>query len=267
MALPFVLIFSPQYTGFILSILFLLALIAIFFSPKDHQSVHAEIKLETQHHYIHRHYLGTTLRAIKKLNPASAMLLLLNFSASFFYGIIWFVVPLVIVHQANAGLLSVGLGMFDFAIVVLGFIFGKLADTANRRTLIFFGLLLFSLSGMFLGFNFSWLFLLFGFLSTSGDEMASISLWSWLHKLDKNHANNGVIAGVINLSDDFGWMVGPAAAGLLYGLVGPSWAILIGAVPIFLTWIIYQFMVRGQTLAIVNLNQIPAKPHRARHKM
>lgn len=203
---------------------------------------------------------------MKKLNPASTMLLLLNLTASTFYGIIWFVVPLVIAHQAQAGMLGLGLGIFDFAVVVLGFLIGNLADKANKRTLVFFGLLLFAISGVLLGFNFGWLFLIFGFLATTGDEMAGISLWSWLHSLDKDHAQDGTIAGVINLFDDLGWAVGPMAAGILYEMTGATWTIVFGAIPIFAVWLIYQFMMRRHPAHVLAPTEIPPKPHRREYK-
>ncbi|HSR89104.1 MAG TPA: MFS transporter [Candidatus Udaeobacter sp.] len=265
--MPLALILMTRSVGYGLFVLFFIALLALFFSPKDRQSVHKEIKLETQHHYINRQFLGTTIKMIKKLNPASMILLLHNFAGSMFYAAIWFVVPLVISHQAHSGVLSIGLGMFDFAVVVLGFLFGKLADSVNKRTLIFVGLLLFAISGMLLGFNFGWLFLLFGFLSTSGDEISGISLWTWLQKLDREHANDGAVAGVINLSEDIGWTLGPALSGILYGFVGPSWTITIGALPIFITWIIYQIMIKQHPHKAVSKLSIPNKPHRPRHKM
>lgn len=265
-ALPFVLLFPTSQMGYTLILLLTIALILLFFCPKDSRSVHAEIKLPTQHHYIRRHFLTTTLKAVTKLNPASFMLMLLSFSGALFYGVIWFVVPLVIAHQANSGLLSIGLGMFDFSVVVLGFLLGNLADQVNKRTLVFFGLLIFSVSGMLLGLNFGWLFLLFGFLSTTGDEMAEISLWSWLHMLDREHANDGVVAGVIAFFEDIGWALGPIVAGLLYGFVGPSKAIVIGAIPIFITWIVYQGIVRQRPWHLLRPVAVPAKPHRSRHK-
>lgn len=264
--LPFVILLAPQKIGLIIFIPFLLALIFLHFSPKDTSSVHAEIKHPSQHHYIRRHYLQTLLKALTKLNPASSILLLTNLVSSIFYGTIWFVVPLVIAHQTNAGMLGIGLGIFDFAIVTLGFLLGNLADKFNKRTLVFFGLLLFSVSGMLLGFNFGWLFLLLGFAATTGDEMSEISLWSWLHTLDKDHANDGKVSGVIYLFQDLGWAIGPIAAGILYGLVGPTWTIVIGAIPIFLVWIIYQFLTRHQPAHSLALTQLPSKPHRARHK-
>ena len=265
--LPLVLLISPEQMGYVLFFLLLIAFIMLFFSPKDYVSVHSEIKLPTHHHYIQRHNISVTLRAMKRLNPASGLLLLLNLTGAIFYGAIWFVVPLVMANQANNGLLGIGLGMFDFAIVMLGFLLGNLADKSNRRSLVFFGLLLFSIAGMFLGFNFSWLFLLFGFLATSGDEMASISLWSWLHALDRDHDSDGAISGVINLFNDFGWAVGPIMAGVLYGLIGATWTIVISAVPIFLLWIIYQFVMhKHKHYTLVTVLGAPVKPHRHRHR-
>lgn len=264
--LPFVLLFSPEKMGYVLLVLLGLAFIFLFASPKDRVSVHSEVKLATHHHYIKRHFLGTTIKAFKKLNPASGMLVLLQLAGSIFYGAVWFVVPLVIAHQASSGLLGVGLGMFDFAIVVLGFLFGNLADKSNKRTLVFFGLLLFSVGGILLGWNFGWLFLLFGFLATAGDEMAGLSLWSWLHSLDKEHAQDGTIAGVINLFQDLGWAIGPIVAGFLYEPFGATWTIVFGSVPIFLTWLAYQFFIHRHITGIPVGLIIPAKPHRHRHR-
>jgi MFS family permease len=156
--------------------------------------------------------------------------------------------------------------MFDFAIVMLGFLLGNLADKSNKRTLVFFGLLIFSVAGMFLGFNFGWLFLIFGFLATAGDEMAGISLWSWMHALDKDHSSDGAVSGVINFFEDAGWAIGPIAAGILYETVGPSWTILIASVPIFLTWIIYQIVAHTTPFSVMNAWMVPDKPHRRRHK-
>jgi MFS family permease len=191
------------------------------------------------------------------------MLLLLSLASSIFYGIVWFVVPIVIAHEADSGLLSLGLGIFDFAIVALGFALGSLADKGNKRTLVFFGLLLFSVSAFILSFNFNWLFLLFGFLATTGDEMASISLWSWLHALDRDHDADGVISSVINLAQDLGWAVGPAAAGVLYMLIGPSWTIASGAIFLFVTWLIIQVIAHRHPVPVAVV-QPPKKPHRTR---
>ena len=268
-ALPFVLLFAPHYNyiGYVIFAFFFVSFIVLFFSPKDRVSVHAETKIPTQHHYIRRHFIHTTIKAMKRLNPASSMLIMLNLAGSIFYGVIWFVVPLVIAHHADAKILGLGLGIFDFAIVSLGFLLGSLADKTNKRTLVFLGLLIFSISGMLLGLNFGWLFLLFGFLATAGDEMAGLSLWSWLHSLDREHAHDGVIAGVIGFFQDLGWAIGPIFAGIMYGLIGPSMTIILGATPILIILAIYQLKMKGHNQhGGLSFALIPTKPHRARHK-
>ncbi|MCX6715164.1 MAG: MFS transporter [Candidatus Uhrbacteria bacterium] len=265
-SLPFILLLSVQWMGIVLSLLLFVAWILLWFSPKETQSVHTEQTGETRHLSIKRHVFANSMRAMKKLNPASTMLLLTGVASALFYAAIWFVIPLVIVAQQRAGLLGIGLGIFDFAVVVLGFFLGTLADKMNKRTLVFFGLLLFAVTGVLVGFHFDVLFLLFGFLATTGEEMAMLSLWSWLHMLDREHANDGAIAGVVSLFDDLGWALGPMFAGVLYGFIGPSWTIAIAAIPIFVAWIIYQFMMRNHPVHTVSLKDIPRKPHRPRHK-
>lgn len=257
---------DTRLLGLLIFLAMTIALIALFFSPKDKVSVHAEQKIPTHHYYIRRHFIGDTLKILGKLNPASTMLLLVTLASSVFYGIIWFVVPLVIAKQANSGFFSLGLGIFDFAIVTLGFALGNLADRGNKRSLVFFGLLMFAVCGMLLGFNFNWLFLIFGFLATTGDEMASISLWSWLHNLDHEHAHDGRVAGVMSLFEDAGWAIGPILAGILYEPIGPTWTIVAGASIIFATWIVYQFMTREHK-QMPRLAPIPVKPHRDRHRV
>jgi len=264
--LGFVIKLDPKIIGVIILALLFLALISLFFSPKDTVSVHAEQKIPTQNHYIRRHPLHRVLGVMNKLNPASSMLVLLGFAASTFYGVVWFTVPLVIAHQTNSGLNGLSLGVFDLSIVMLGFILGNLADKWNKRTLVFVGLLLFSITGTLLGFNLSWLFIIYGFLATTGDEMASISLWSWLHSLDHQHAHDGLIAGVISLFEDLGWAIGPIFAGLLYGIIGPSYTIACAGIILFLTWIIYQFLMKHHKKAPAGLI-IPPKPMRRSHRI
>ncbi|OGM98490.1 MAG: hypothetical protein A2915_00820 [Candidatus Yanofskybacteria bacterium RIFCSPLOWO2_01_FULL_41_34] len=263
--LGLVLALSTTMIGWLIFVTMAIALFVIYFSPSDAASVHSEQKIPTQYHYIRRSYIHKILPILSKLNPASTMLLLTGLTSSIFYGVIWFVVPLVIANTANSGLLSIGLGIFDFAVVALGFILGKMADRGNKRTLVFFGLLLFSVSGTILSFNFNWLFLLFGFLATTGEEMASISLWSWLHSLDKEHANDGLVSGVINLFQDLGWALGPILAGFLYGWIGPSWTIMSAALLLFVSWIAYQFVMRHHVLLAAL--DMPRKPHRPRHRV
>lgn len=264
--LPFALLFTPSNIGVFLAGLFVFALAALALAPKDQNSVHAEEKLPTQHYYVRRQLKGT-LKAMKRLNPASTMLALLNMAGGLFYGTIWFTVPLILAHEVDNQFLGFGLGVFDFSVVVLGFLLGTLADKFDRKALVFIGLLMFAICGMLLGLGFGILFILFGFLATTGDELAELSLWSWLHALDKDHAHDGAIAGVINLFEDVGWMIGPMMAGVLYTFVGPSWTIVVGAVPIFVVWLVYWLVFEKHAIPRLSLTEIPKKPHRRRYKL
>lgn len=267
-SLPFVLLMPVQTAGILLLCLLILAFITLSASPKDHYRMPpVELQTQTEKRHHKRRTLYKLWKGIVRLNPASGMLVLMTFAASMFYGVIWFVVPLVIaMSQANAGILGLGLAVFDFSIVVLGYIIGSFADKGNKRTLVFFGLLLFALSGMAVGFNFGILFILFGFLTTTGDEMANVALWSWLHHLDHEHDGDGAVSAVITLFDDLGYAVGPMLAGVLYAIVGPGWAISLAALPIFVVWLFYFLFVHSTIPFEALFSRAPRKPHRWHHK-
>lgn len=266
-AVPLGLMLSTQQLGYVLFGLMGTALILIWLSPRDQHSVHKETKIATQAHYVRRQSIAALWRVIKKLNPASSTLLLLNLSASIFYGGVWFVVPLVMAHRGEAGALALGLSIFDFAIVSLGFVIGSMADRFNKRKLVFIGLLIFSLAGLIIGFNFDFLFLFFGFLATAGHELAGLSLWSWLYTLDKSHAHDGALAGVLNLALDLGWTIGPIAAGFMYTRIGPSWTIAYASIPLVLLWGLYSFMTHRHKPRQPWPGTVPARPHRLHHKV
>jgi MFS family permease len=266
-ALPFVLLFDPQSAGVVLVGLQAIALACLIASPKDKVLPPRHEQTLIQRRHIRRHSLRTLWRTMKRLNPASGMLVLLTLSAAMFYAMIWFIVPLVIAaQQGQAGVLGFGLAIFDFSIVVLGYLLGSWANKNNRRTFVFFGLLIFSICGMALGFSFGLLFILFGFLTTTGDEMANIALWSWLHHLDHDHDHDGAISGVITLADDIGYAIGPVLAGVLYSTLGPGLSITLGAMPIFILWVLYYMLVHKHFPIEDILALAPARLQKWRHK-
>ena len=174
-------------------------------------------------------------------------------------------------RQAQAGILSFGLVIFDLAVLLTGSILGKLADTWSKRWLIFWGMFVFSVFAILLGFHFGILFIIFGFLATTGDEMANVSLWAWLDHLDKEHAEDGLITGVLILFEDFGWMVGPIIAGLLFETYDPTWTIVTGGCLIFTAWIASTYLLWRSDLSTFGprLRQILQEKHfpqRHRHK-
>ncbi len=236
--LPFLTHAQAPFIAIILAIPFLLSLVALLHAPLDRASVRDEIKIAHQSWYIRRHFFPHVLHAMKKLNPVSTILFLQQLSATTFYGVLWFVIPLMIARMATTGVLSFSMGVFDFSVLFTGFFIGRISDHSNKRWLIFWGMLLFAVSALLLGFSFGILFLLFGFLATTGDEMANVSLWAWLDRLDKDHAEDALVTGVLSLSKDLGWMIGPILAGLLFEPLGPTFTILLAAGFLFGTWIV-----------------------------
>lgn len=264
-SLPFVLMLVPFSMGLMLAGVFALALLFLMLAPKDRPITHLESVLPAEAYHIKRTYLAETLGALRTLNPASSMLFVYSLAGSVFYGVIWFVVPLVIASEPNQELLGVGLGVFDFAVIVTGFLIGTMVDRGNKRLLVFYGLFLFAVMSMLLGAFLGPLFLLFGFLATTGDETAGLSLWSWLHSLDKSHAYDGAVAGALSLAEDAGYALGPMLAGFLYLLVGPAWTIIAGAVPLVGIWFLYSWFVEIP-LVTLSAGLVPRMPMRRRHK-
>jgi len=269
-----VLVFFVHAPVWILAIflvaMFSISLAALASAEKDHGSL-ADITARHPRHsyYVKRRYLHEVMKAMQRLDPASAILAVENLTGAIFYGVIWFVVPLLVASEMQGGILGIGLSVFDLAVVMLGAALGKLADRHSKKMLIFMGLLLFSIAGVFLGFNLNLLFLLIGFAATTGDEMASASLWSWLESIDRRHSEDGLVNGAITFFEDIGWTIGPILGGIFFEWVGPSLAIVFGAVPIFMTWLFSLVFLRGKTEPLADplpLATHSLKPIRHRHK-
>ncbi|MFZ2167840.1 MAG: MFS transporter [Minisyncoccia bacterium] len=267
-SLPFVLMYSPSVMSGILVLFFFLAIIALWASPPDKPSPHTEPVLPAEPYHIRRTDLFRSFKALKRLNPASGMLCVYRFAGAIFYGAIWFVVPLMIaVDVNNQQLLGFGLAIFDVSVVVLGVFIGTLVDRGDKSLLVFYGLLLFAITGMLIGTTFGPLFLLFGFLASTGDEIAHLSLWSWLHALDTEHAHDGAVAGVISFSQDFGYAIGPVIAGFAFGAWGAAWTVTVCSLPLLVAWILYTAYVRPKALFPASLAGIPQMPTLRRHKL
>lgn len=213
------------------------ALAAIMWTPAIKPLAHQHSKIAHHSFYIRRRYIHHIVVSLKKLNPASTLLLLSSLSGATFYGIVWFIVPLLIARGIQNQTLGIGLATFDLSVMVVGYFIGKLTDHWSKRALVFWGLLLFALMALWIGLDFGWLFVIIGFLATTGDEIASVSLWAWLDILDKEHAEDALITGSLSLAQDLGWTIGPIVAGLLFATIGPTKTIMCGSIPIFITWL------------------------------
>lgn len=235
--LPFVLDKDGVILASLLGVFFCLALFFLMRAPKDTASIKQHAREGKESFFIRRRFIHHVLASLNTFRPVSLMLMMQRFSAALFYGILWFVVPLMIANMAHTGPLSFGLVVFDFSILVTGYILGRLTDRWEKRWLVFCGMSLFSVCALLLGFHFGILFVLLGFFATTGDEMASISLWAWLDELDTQHREDGLLSGALTLAEDLGWTVGPLIAGFLFVPFGPTWTILTGACMITLAWI------------------------------
>ncbi|MSR85757.1 MFS transporter [Candidatus Uhrbacteria bacterium] len=264
--LAFVIHFSIPLLGLMIGSILLIGLVILGGVPEETCSVHEEKKIAHQSFYIRRNFLHHVLLALKKLNPVSTLLFLSNLSSAAFYGMVWFVIPLLIVREGAPGPLSFGLIVFDLSVLFVGFFIGYATDRWSKKWLVFWGLLLFAVMAFLLGFHFGWLFLVFGFLATTGEEMSSISLWAWLDHLDKDHSEDALISGVMSLAQDVGWMIGPALAGFLFYYVGPSWTIATGAGFIFITWAVSAIYMQTIPPLPTRISMPLHIPRRRRHK-
>ena len=253
-----------QFLGMVFIGIFLLALIVLAIAPAD-----APKKPEHDHmrrKKLHPKFFKEAWKAARDLKPASYLLMITSFTGSTFYAIIWFVVPLLIATEVHNGTLGLGLGVFDFSVVILGFFLGKIVDSFDKKLLVLFGIIIFAVAGILLGSNFGPIFLLLGFIATSGDELTGLSLWAWLYSIDTKHEHYGLITGMIDLFEDMGWTVGPILAGILYIFIGPSWTIAVGGILILLNLIVYVIIIGFRPLNFSTKN-IPAHhERRVKHK-
>lgn len=264
--LPFVLPVSHTVLASCLFGLLAIASIALFFSPKDTKKIAPTDYPHERTHHQRTYLLKNFYAAVQKLNPASSILVLLNFSAATFYGVIWFVVPLIIAQQLyNSQLLGIWLWMFDFAIVVTWWIICSFIDRFDKKILVFLGLVIFAVAWVLLWFHFGLLFLVFAFLATMGDELASLPLRTRMHTLDKDHNQDGLVSGIINLFDDLGWAIWPLFAGIVYALLWPTMTIAFGATPLIILCLLYYLVVKRKIVSI-SLFSGPLRPHKRRFK-
>lgn len=255
---------TPFVLGLFLTALFLFALIAIAYAPREAYVPLAERKAGGKYRHLHPSVLRESYRTIMRLRPASLLLISSTFTSAIFYAIVWFVVPLLIAHETRGTSFGIGPGIFDFSVVVFGFALGRIVDAFDKRKLMVAGLLIFCIAGTLLGSNSGPLFLLLGFVAAAGDELSGLSLWAWLYSIDREHESYGLISGIIGLFDDVGWTVGPVLAGFLYSFAGPHWAMAFGGLLVSVNLVIYFFFIREPLPE--GAHALPRRPGRRRHK-
>lgn len=258
---------SPSIIWVSIAFLLIVWLILLYFAPLDTVSAHAEKKLVNHHYYLPKKE-HSIRRILRDLNPVSTVMVLSSFWSAFFYSLIWFVIPLLITQVENGKILSLWLWVFDLAVVLLGFFIWKLADAYNKKLLIMIWLLIFTITWITIWFNLTVLFLFLGFLATTWDELADISLWAWLDNIEKTHAHDGKLSGIPWAVSDLWWTIWPMIAWFLYPILWPSRTISIWGGVLFVILLSYYIL-----LAIYDkewlrsiLPRISKKPHKFRHK-
>ncbi|HCC83653.1 TPA: hypothetical protein DEP96_02270 [Candidatus Uhrbacteria bacterium] len=176
-------------------------------------------------HRERRHLAATsfaTLRQIfQELHPLSTIFLIYSIVLAAAYGLLWFTLPLLIATNDSGPTISLGLIAFDTTTIVSALIIGRLVDASNKKILAYLALAIISFAALFLWSTFQPLFIVLCFLFSFGDEIFTISLWSWLDARLPRGERYGLITGALTFAEDLGWMAGPIIAGLLYTLVGP----------------------------------------------
>ncbi len=254
---------TPKAIAGALILVFMATLFAILAAPRDAQQTIDAPK--THGKKVHLSFWKESIVAMRKLKPASYLIMITSFTASTFYAIIWFVIPLLIADQVKNGVLGLGLGIFDFSVVILGFFIGHIVDSFNKKLLILVGMIVFAVAGILLGSNFGFMFLLLGFIATAGDELAELSLWAWLYSIDTDKNHYGLITGMTEVWSDLGWTVGPIIAGILYSTVGAGWSIAVGGI-IILTNIVVYIIMLGHPLPAI-WKKVPGHHQKkSRHK-
>jgi MFS family permease len=254
---------TPMAIGGALILVFTATLFAILAAPKDATQVIDAPK--THGRKTHPGFWKESIVAMRRLKPASYLIMITSFTASTFYAIIWFVIPLLIADQVKNGVLGLGLGIFDFSVVILGFFLGHIVDSFNKKMLILIGMITFAVAGILLGSNFGFVFLLLGFIATAGDELSELSLWAWLYSIDTDKNHYGLITGMTEVWSDLGWTVGPILAGILYSTVGPGWAIAVGGIIILANIVVYIIML-GHPLPLIWKKVPDHHEKKSRHK-
>ncbi len=262
------LLLPVRWVAIIIISLLMLALFFLYRSPKDAVEFdNQRKKTKTRGQDIRQASFKTVIRAILRLNPASVILIITGLSSSIFYGIIWFVIPLAVANANDGLIMGMSLGTFDLAVFLTGMWIGKVVDKFNKRVLVFWGLLVFSIMGLMLGFSFGVWFILIGFLATVGDELSRLSLWAWLNFLDRDNTEDGMVSGTISMFQDLGWAIGPMIAGVLYTKIGPQFTLLIGGVIVLIGWLVYSLKFVGlNNLTKMDLSSLQKKLLGIRYK-
>lgn len=166
------------------------------------------------------HHLIRQLLQYKKIGIIGLLILYLNFIMYFAAGMTWTLEPLYYQLNINSQLVGVILGMFVLPLILFTIPAGYLADKYGKTKFIVPGLLVAGIFLSFFGLTTDPLFLfLSAFISTTGLAFVWASNNGLLVDVSSKYDKGG-IAGIWNISEDLGYIIGPTFGGLMAGLFG-----------------------------------------------
>ncbi len=165
--------------------------------------------------------LATLISTLRQLHPLSTAFIFYSITIASFFGLLWFTLTLLIASHTSGQIISLGMAAFDFTVIIVAIIIGKIVDSSNKKILAYIALSIIAFAAFFLWSTFQPLFIVFCFLLSMGDEIFTITFWSWIDTRLPQGEHYGLVTGALTFAEDLGWMAGPIIAGLLYTLVGP----------------------------------------------
>ncbi|MEK7105116.1 MAG: MFS transporter [Patescibacteria group bacterium] len=162
------------------------------------------------------------LGAFRALHPVGTALAIYMTCLSTFFGAIWFVFPILVNAGTKPTIISTSMSVLEFAMVVAGFTISRLADSKRKKVIVLVSMLVIMTTGALIGFTLHPILILLCFIFSFADELLRTTLWAWLDTKAKaaGREEHGIVSGAITFADDLGWMIGPAAAGVLFATVG-----------------------------------------------
>lgn len=225
--LPFFGAFTPAFIGLVIIYPFIGAFLALGMVPYAkgptvlHPTVHSR-------RAVAQAPFATIRHVVLSLHPVGTVLGLHTFAVSLFYSMVWFIFPLLIVHNAAPMTFSVALASLDFTVLIVDFPIGALVDRFARKPIIMSGMVVMSIAALLLSQTVAVVVILLMVLISVGDEMANIALWAWLDKRTEGVHHEGIISGGLVFLEDMGWCLGPIFAGTLASTGTESMPLLVG---------------------------------------
>ncbi len=195
--------------------------------------------------------LTTLVSTLQKLHPLSTAFIFYSITIASYFGLLWFTLALLIASHTSGHIISLGMAVFDFTVIIVALVIGKIVDSSNKKIVAYIALTIVAFSAFFLWSTFQPLFILFCFLLSIGDEMFTITFWSWIDTRLPQGEHYGLITGALTFAEDLGWMAGPIIAGLLYTLVGPiSTLHYAGLAVVLCSFLIGLLLIKAKTTKI-----------------